>query len=535
MQAFAEEPWTHPPKIIYEPLPYLTKFPVDDPTLRKSKIPSVVWYDESGNAVSFGAEALRLETEVKAEDHRWKLARHFKLHLHPESWRQKHNLKVQPLPAGIPLEKIYTDFMVYLMKNTQEFFESRIIDGRKVWEDFYNDMIIVLVHPNGWTIKEQNFLRKAAIAAKYATEAKAHSRIHFVGEAEASVHFCMFHSGIFEGLRPNVNFIVCDAGSSIVDITTYNVKNVSPMLELEEQKASACVQAGAVFVDLECEKYLAGILNRIELDDDERNDYLRSGVKDFEGSAKKAFGLKSPDNEPVLEHLVDMGCRLQQPEYKIRRGKIVLSSDTIQTFFDPYVKEIVASIRQQMSGLNPEASSALIPPRATRVPYGVELNDPYDSQDPNHKGRTVHIHDAGYGYVTGKWSQIIGKGVTMSAAEAVRESYWRSYNTPHPRLNNFKIKLYAWTIDNEPPSGWLRDPYGNLNRGYEEICQVEADLSGMHQALKSRDGDYYYLDFTIALYFGGTELRAFMEWEQDGETRTGPASILPNMPAGVGH
>lgn len=40
----------------------------------------------------------------------------------------------------------------------------------------------------------------------------------------------------------------------------------------------------------------------------------------------------------------------------------------------------------------------------------------------------------------------------------------------------------------------------------------------MRQALKKktgRDGDYYYLDFTMALQFGGTELQAFVEWEQD--------------------
>ncbi|KAG8792448.1 hypothetical protein FRC12_006095, partial [Ceratobasidium sp. 428] len=126
---------------------------------------------------------------------------------------------------------------------------------------------------------------------------------------------------------------------------------------------------------------------------------------------------------------------------------------------------------------------------------------------------------------------IVGRGVVMSAAEAMRESYWRSYKTPNPRLNNFTVTMFAWTVDNEPPNKWLRDKNGRINKGFEEICQVEADLSGMRQALKKktgRDGEYYYLDFTMALQFGGTELQAFVEWEQDGETRTGPASILPS-------
>ncbi|KAG9088927.1 hypothetical protein FRC06_001776 [Ceratobasidium sp. 370] len=381
MRAFAEGPWTRPPKIILgidigttqsavayaylhpngpQSLYRVAAWPGQEAHKGESKIPTLVYYDQNDkasnglSAVSFGAEALKPETANKAEKRGWRLARHFKLHLHPEAIKQRFNLKVQPLPTGITLEKIYTDFMVYLMKHTQKFLESRIIDGRKVWADLHQDMTIVIAHPNGWTIKEQNFLRKAAVAAKYTSEAKAHAQIHFVSEAEASVHFCMFHSDIHNRLNLNVNFIVCDAGGSTVDTTAYSVKNISPMLELEEKKASACVQAGAVFVDLECEKHLAGILNRIGLEDEERNDYLRSGVKDFESFAKKAFGSIGPDGELASEHRVDMGCRLQRPEFKIKHGCITLSSDTIQTFFDNCVEETVASIRQQMSGLSPK-------------------------------------------------------------------------------------------------------------------------------------------------------------------------------------
>ncbi|QRV77751.1 heat shock protein 70 kDa 12A [Ceratobasidium sp. AG-Ba] len=599
MRAFTEGPWTRPPKIILgidigttqsavafahlypngpQSLYRVSAWPGQETHRGESKIPTLVYYDQRGKAVSFGAEALKLETAEKAEEQGWLLARHFKLHLHPDAMKQKHNLKVQPLPAGIPLEKIYTDFMVYLMKHTQEFFEARIIDGPKVWQDLHKDMTIVIAHPNGWTIKEQNFLRKAAVAAKYTTEAKAHAQIHFVSEAEASVHFCMFHSDIQNRLSPNVNFIVCDAGGSTVDTTAYCVKTAAPMLELEEKKASACVQAGAVFVDLECENHLSGILNRLGLPEDERIDYLRHGVKDFENSAKKEFGLIVSEGQIKEEHRVDMGCRINHPEFKIRRGAITLTSDTIHGFFDNCVEETVASIRQQMQGLQPKhillvggfgdsphlrhtllsefnsagcqvtvandstskavADGAVIwcaklsvTSRATRMPYGVEINDPYDSKDPDHAGRSVHRHDAGYDYVTGKWSQIVGRNIVMNAAEAMRESYWRSYKTPAPRLKNFTVTMFAWTIDGEPPNKWLRDKDGRINHGYEEICQVEADLSGMRQALKrktGRDGEYYYLDFTMALQFGGTELQAFVEWEQDGETRTGPASILPS-------
>ncbi|KAG9120288.1 hypothetical protein FRC07_004280 [Ceratobasidium sp. 392] len=451
MRAFAEEPWTRPPKIILgidigttqsavsfahlypngpQSIHRVSKWPGQDARRGESKIPTLVYYDRDSKAVSFGAEAAKTEVLVEAEEQGWRLARHFKLHLHPESMKQKHSLKIQPLPGGISLDKIYTDFMTYLMQHTQAFFESHVTNGPKVWKDLRDDMTIVLAHPNGWTIKEQNFLRKAAIAAKYTSEAKAHGQIHFVSEAEASTHFCMFHSDIHRNLKPGVEFIVCDAGGSTVDTTAYRVKRVLPILELEEVKSSACVQAGAIFVDKGFEKHLAGILHGIELDEEERTDYLRDGAKEFEAFAKQEFGSRISDGRPATEYHVNMHCRLQRPEHNIKRGIITLTSETIQGFFDYCLEEVVGSIRQQMLGLNPE-----------------------------------HI-------------------------------------------------LLV----------------GHLNKGYEEVCQVTADLSGMRQALKKQtgpDGEYYKLSYKLALQFGGTELKAFIEWRQDGETRTGPASIIP--------
>ncbi|CCO34430.1 Heat shock 70 kDa protein 12A [Rhizoctonia solani AG-1 IB] len=595
MKVFAEGPWSRSPKIILgidigttqsavafaylypggpQSLHRVTAWPGQEAQKGESKIPTLVYYDSDNKPVSFGAEALKPEIVEKAEDEHWKLARHFKLHLHPEAMKNKHNLRAQPLPAGVSLMSIYTDFMVYLLKHTKDFFESRIIDGQKVWEDHHKDMTIVLAHPNGWGVKEQNFLRQAAIAANYVSSSKAISQIRFVSEAEASVHFCMFHGDLHNRLKPDTTFIVCDAGGSTVDTTAYCVKTASPMLELEEKKASACVQAGGVFVDGEFEQHLTRILNRIDsIDDEERSEYIQKAVKDFESVAKKEF------EDAGRPYRVDLGSgkKFKHEEFGISRGVISLEGGTVETFFDKCVTQTIESVRQQMSGLDPKhillvggfgdslylrkslmdtfgsdgctvniandstakavADGAVIwcgklsvVSRATRMPFGVEINDPYSAREPSHAGRPVHRHDAGYDYVTGKWSQIVGRGVVMHADGAMRESYWRSYKNPSPRLANFKVTMFAYTADGTP-NAWLRDPQGNMNRGFEQICEVEADLSGMRQALKrktGRDGEYYYLDFTMALQFGGTELQAFVEWEQDGETRTGPASILPS-------
>lgn len=79
------------------------------------------------------------------------------------------------------------------------------------------------------------------------------------------------------------------------------------------------MQAGAVFVDLECEKYLGRVLNTLGLPEEDRTEYLKKGIKDFEGTAKKAF------QDIESQHRVDLGAgRLSRPEVNIKRGTIIL-------------------------------------------------------------------------------------------------------------------------------------------------------------------------------------------------------------------
>jgi hypothetical protein len=56
---------------------------------------------------------------------------------------------------------------------------------------------------------------------------------------------------------------------------------------------------------------------------------------------------------------------------------------------------------------------------------------------------------------------------------------------------------------------------GNTNHGFEKLCTVEANLSGMRNALIRKmgvDGTYEVLEFWLAIQAGGTELCARIEW-----------------------
>ncbi|EUC60258.1 heat shock 70 kDa protein 12A, partial [Rhizoctonia solani AG-3 Rhs1AP] len=297
-------------------------------------------------AVSFGAEAYSSQAEEDAEDNGWSLAKHFKLHLHPESIRNEHGLTLDPLPHGVSLSRVYSDFLAYLIRHTQSFFEDRVIDGKIIWQRHRSRMQFIITHPNGYGVREQAFLRTAATNAGLVTNATAASCVRFVTEAQASIHYCIYHTNLGERLQPGMKFALCDAGRSTVDSTVYSVIARSP-LELEEARASACVQAGGIFVNVAAEQFIQRALTAAELHQDDIVDYAKRGVQDFEKNLKRQFS-----GSVEAKSVEVAGTRVNYPRSGIRRGLMSLEGATVRKFFDVCVNQITASVDEQIQGLN---------------------------------------------------------------------------------------------------------------------------------------------------------------------------------------
>ena len=95
----------------------VSEWPGQEAHKGECKIPTLVWYDRNkkvretllfhayiffptlvflfyDQAAAFGAEALSAEIEDEAEEKGWTLAKHFKLHLHPQTMKEKYNLAI---------------------------------------------------------------------------------------------------------------------------------------------------------------------------------------------------------------------------------------------------------------------------------------------------------------------------------------------------------------------------------------------------------------------------------------------------------
>jgi len=120
--------------------------------------------------------------------------------------------KIPPLPAGKTVVEVFADFLQYLYAQSRKFIEETHAFGH-MWEKFEERIEFVLTHPNGWEGGQQGLMREAAIMAGLIPDAEAgHSRLFFVTEGEASLHFCL-QSGLAldskqVGLMLILNFVV---------------------------------------------------------------------------------------------------------------------------------------------------------------------------------------------------------------------------------------------------------------------------------------------------------------------------------------
>ncbi|KIM20662.1 hypothetical protein M408DRAFT_125118 [Serendipita vermifera MAFF 305830] len=303
-----------------------------------SKTPSIVSY-QAGRLKACAAQAMQdLEEDPK------NVAYWFKLHLHPATMLEpaaSQTFEIPPLPAGVTIERVYADLMQYLMEHTQNFFEKTIPNGPQIWARARGTITVVLATPNGWDIREQAVLRRAAIRASLVKEETASQLLQFVTESEASVHFALDHPQN-DWIKRNVIFAIIDCGGSTVDTTIYRCVSTNP-LGLKEVCPSGCIQAGGIFINREVQKVLERKLKGTSFDNPE---IIRSMVKVFETELKAEF-------DGVMENY---GLRFgsindNDPSLGINKGKITLSNEDLEPAFDLVTKQInehcVKSLIQQ--------------------------------------------------------------------------------------------------------------------------------------------------------------------------------------------
>ncbi|QRV90325.1 heat shock protein 70 kDa 12A [Ceratobasidium sp. AG-Ba] len=358
-----------------------------------AKTVSMLYYDSGNRVKAAGAAVATPATRLAASRNGWSLVRYFKLQMHPPNMIQGQNFNnLEGLPRALTVEKVYADMIRYMLDHTRDFFNQRNTTAR--WEQLAPNMTLVIAHPNGWGLKEQDRLRYAVALSGVMSEAEVRRRVYFVPEAEAAVHYVLWEKS--QELQSGDEFIVCDAGGSTVDTTAYRVLNEfestpevnhyiptapkkrgllsrlfrSPSsterlekakrksmalsqgprakapIRLKELKASDCQPAGGVLVN---ETFIAWLKEQFFALPPAHGYNLDSCVQkaeeSFEANCKREFRTSS---DAPSEYIVEMSAAIQELGYP--DGNIILRPEVVQGFFEDAVRMILESIRKQIAG-----------------------------------------------------------------------------------------------------------------------------------------------------------------------------------------
>ncbi|KIM26377.1 hypothetical protein M408DRAFT_330568 [Serendipita vermifera MAFF 305830] len=530
-----------------------------------SKTPSIVLY-QNGKFKACGWLAMEDFEETPENVAYW-----FKLHLHPKKMLKTPESKafeVPPLPKGVTIERVYTDIMRYLMENTQIFFETTTPNGPEIWKRLRDTIVIILATPNEWDINQQDILRRAAIRASLVTNENADLCLEFVTEAEASVHYALANP-YEEWLKQKTVFAVIDCGGSTVDTTVYRCVSTAP-LTLKEACPSECVQAGGIFVDRGMELMLN---ERFKETSFGNSHIIRDMVKAFEDDVKPQFdGTKD-------EYSLKFGTvREHEPKIGINNGKITVSGKKLTDIFDSIINQIIKSCFKSLvdqktehvilvGGFaeSPYVRRALwkalkghgikivrvsdhfegaiighikhfVVARAVKETYGGCVRQNYDKKLHRDRKHAAKLYADGKKRVDDAFHPWVTKGTVLQGTARYKLPYhiaWDAASTSKNDLLNglttVRIEVFAW--DGEDVPVWCKDEDGNVLKGMRLICTLNADLSALEGGLQMMNGPrgtkFYRVDYNVCVYFGGTQIRAKLQWKEKGVIRESQVAVIP--------
>ncbi|KAF9047806.1 hypothetical protein BJ165DRAFT_1403442 [Panaeolus papilionaceus] len=553
------------PGIVPEIKP-VTQFPAQEYISGASKIPTVIYYDQSGKVRAVGAEAMREGIYEIAEDQQWIKAEWFKLHLRSKvgAGRTVTN-EIPPLPLNKTVNEVFADFLRYLLECASSYIQSTHANGADLWSSVKNQIDFVLSHPNGWEGTQQSEMRKAAVLAGLIPDnVNGHSRLSFVTEGEASLHFSI-QNGLPSGAMKNGDgVVIVDAGGGTIDISSYSKSTGAGKDTFEEIAAPQCHFHGSVFVSIHARLYLEQYLAESKFIDD-----LDHIVRQFDKSTKLRFR-----NDTEQQYIQFGSSRDNEAAYNIRFGQLKLQGTDVSAFFEPSIDCIKKAVVEQsktshkpishvvlvggfsandwlyekvQTALTPLGLNILRPEshvnkavsdgaisfyldhfvrtRVSKLTYGNFCHIPFDPNAPDHQQRVskTFISVSGNKRISDSFDIILPKNTQVSETKEFRKSYFReSESKSEFRSASFSVWCYRGTVA-EPK--WKDVDTKN----YTKLCTIEVDLS--HLPLQPRTkpsggGSYYRLDYEIVLLFGLTELKALVSWKENGAEKRSVTKIV---------
>ncbi|CAM1503996.1 Fc.00g015870.m01.CDS01 [Cosmosporella sp. VM-42] len=271
----------------------------------------------------------------------------FKLDLDPSLQSMSAAIGAEGGRGGRNVDKLVTDYISelgdHLMYTLREKLGDSIVKS--------TPLEFVVTVPAIWSDLAKDKTKKACQAASGLSATK--QPVHLVSEPEAAAIYAL-HGLDPHGLKIGDTIVVVDAGGGTVDLISYTITSLKPILEVQEAAPGSGALCGSTFLNMRFAKYLKAKLGKEEGFDEE---VLAEAMEVFEKKVKRQFALNAAPDET---YTIPVGGLANNKALGITRGRFALKASDLQTIFEPVVLEVIRLVKDQITSSNVPIRAVLL-------------------------------------------------------------------------------------------------------------------------------------------------------------------------------
>ncbi|KAH8804541.1 hypothetical protein F5884DRAFT_417421 [Xylogone sp. PMI_703] len=181
---------------------------------------------------------------------------------------------------------------------------------------------------------------------------KSNTKILLVSEPEAAAIYSL-HCLDPVGLNVGDSFVLCDAGGGTVDLISYTITDLYPMLKVKEAAAGTGGLCGSTFLNRRFGEFLESKLSKEPGWDPE---ILAEAMERFDTVIKKQYSEESGQDG----YSIPVAGLANNEALGIRRGKFLIKSEEMKSIFQPIVDKIIDLVKGQIKSTRTKIKAVLL-------------------------------------------------------------------------------------------------------------------------------------------------------------------------------
>ncbi|KAK4163690.1 hypothetical protein QBC43DRAFT_370448 [Cladorrhinum sp. PSN259] len=246
------------------------------------KVPTRIWYSPR--------DGMQWGFQIPSHAPRGEIAEWFKLDLDPSLQSMANAVRrVQNGKADLGVNKLATDYISALRDHPMHTLKSQRLSGA---ESVPAEFVVAV--PAVWTDLAKSKTTAACELALGLTNADPPIRV--VSEPEAAAVYALYNCKN-HGLNIGDSFVNCDAGGGTVDLISYTITKLRPILEVEEATPGTGALCGSITLNWRFEEYLREKLGHLP----GFGEFLSGAMESFEDKIKHLQDVFEPAILKVIE------------------------------------------------------------------------------------------------------------------------------------------------------------------------------------------------------------------------------------------